>query len=416
MRTTISFLIGSGFSIPDGLPGVRELNQRLSKIDESEILIHTDQTTLFLKGQNDPNRWCNIDERFFLQEFLEFYNSEILKDNETFHYETFYDFYSGYIYNNENTKEIESFNKKFNERHDNKLYERDCFNRILDFNRSFNQLLASLLHKSKYFENVSYANYPRYENFVGFLKELIINNDIKIHTLNHDLLFEFLGHNHSSLWENFTDGFQLVGSPFYGILSHEFNPNTVNKVYKEYLVKLEQFTNKFDKPISLYKLHGSIFNTIVYTKQPEQKRIRLKGNYAISGIKMEVQDTKTGEYQFVDLYDETAPDFLSGTTNKTRFYTKDPYYINLFKHFENNLLTSDKLIVIGYGFQDIGINEYLEKFFLSKGKQMIIIDPFKPKTHFIEKYNATYIQKGITEVSYMEFLEQIPLELKSKSE
>ena len=41
MRSNISLLIGSGFSIPEGLPGVKQLNERLSKIDESEILIHS---------------------------------------------------------------------------------------------------------------------------------------------------------------------------------------------------------------------------------------------------------------------------------------------------------------------------------------------------------------------------------------
>ena len=43
MKPTVSFLLGSGFSIPEGLPGVKKLNTRLSKIDESEkiyILTH----------------------------------------------------------------------------------------------------------------------------------------------------------------------------------------------------------------------------------------------------------------------------------------------------------------------------------------------------------------------------------------
>ncbi len=43
---------------------------------------------------------------------------------------------------------------------------------------------------------------------------------------------------------------------------------------------------------------------------------------------MEVTDKKTGEKKFEQLWNEVAPDFLSGTTNKTRFYTGDPYYKN----------------------------------------------------------------------------------------
>ncbi len=81
-------------SIPENIPGVKELNLRLSKINESEILIRTDQRAFFLNGQEDPNRWSRWDERIFLQEFLEFYNAEVIQPEEQFHYETFYDFYS----------------------------------------------------------------------------------------------------------------------------------------------------------------------------------------------------------------------------------------------------------------------------------------------------------------------------------
>src|ERR1035437_4608411 len=102
MRPTVSILLCSGFSIPEGIPGVKQLN-----------------------------------ERFFLQEFLEFYNSDILKKGETFHYETFYDFYSGYLNSRENKNAIEGFYKKFNEKHFNgQDGNRDCLNRFIDLNSS----------------------------------------------------------------------------------------------------------------------------------------------------------------------------------------------------------------------------------------------------------------------------------------
>ncbi len=417
MRPKVSILVGSGFSIPEKIPGVQQLNQRLSKIDESEILIYTDQRAIFLNGQDDPNRWARWDERIFLQEFLEFYNAKVLKQDEEFHYETFYDYYSGYLTNRENKEAIEDFYKQFNDKHfkdaDN---HRDCYNRISDFNRSFNQLLASQLHKREYFEDISTLNYPPYDPFIGFLRELLKTSDIKFHSLNHDLFFDWLGRHHSDLWQNFTDGFQLEGSPFYGTVSYDFNSGTENKVHKTYYIKLERFVNKFDKPLALFKLHGSVFNTIVYTPHPEQQRKRLKDNYAVSQFYMETTDSKTGEKRLELLFDEVSPDFLSGTTNKTRFYNGDPYYKNLFQHFETNLLASELLVVIGYGFQDPGINEYLEKNFLCRGKHMVVIDPYRPKTDFFEKYNITYIAKGVTQVTYQEYLDQIPMELKSKTE
>lgn len=403
-------MLGSGFSIPEGLPGVKQLNHRLSKIDEGEILIHSDQTAIFLNGQEDKNRWNRWDEREFLQEFLEFYNSNIIKDGEEFHYETFYDFYSRYLYEKENLQAIEGFHEKFIEKHfKKKNYAQNCYNQVSKFNRSFNQLLASQLHKPRYFEDASYLNYPPYDPFVGFIRELLKVYDVKVHTLNHDLFFDFLGHYHTDLTQHFSDGYQLAGSPFYGMVSCNFNQNTnFPTVNKTYYVKLEHFVDKFDTPLSLYKLHGSVYNTIVYTPEPARTRIRLKNSYAVSQFLMEVDDPETGRQMFRQLWDEAAPDFLSGTVNKTRYYTSDPYYTNLFKHFENNLSISKLLVVIGYGFQDGGVNKFLVQHYLDKGGKMLVIDPYRPKTDLIDKYGAKYVSKGVTHIDYDEYLTFIP--------
>lgn len=127
MREKISILVGSGFSIPEGLPGVKDLNKRLSKIDESEILIHSDQRAIFLNGQVDKNRFMRSDERQFLQDFLEYYSGTILEPGQEFHYETFYDYYSGYLTNGGNKKQIEAFYELFNQKYFNGEDDnRDC--------------------------------------------------------------------------------------------------------------------------------------------------------------------------------------------------------------------------------------------------------------------------------------------------
>ena len=404
MRPKISFLVGSGFSIPEGQPSVKDLNRRLSKIDESEILIHTDQRAIFLNGQKDNNRWSKKIERYFLQEFLEFYNSKILKENEEFHYETFYDFYSNYLAKGENKIEIEEFHKKFSEKHQSQAYIiRDCYNMVADFNRTFNQLLASQLHNSNYFQDVSQDGHPPYDDFIRFLNELIIKFDVKFHTLNHDLFFDWLGQNHLGLWQNYSDGFRLEGSPYYGYLSHVFNPGEKNEVHKRYYVKLAFFDDKFDTSLSLFKLHGSIFNTIVYTPQPNQEAVRVKDDYGISQFYMEIFNNEDNKYEFKNLLDQVHPDFLSGTTFKTRSYTRDNHYVNLFKHFETNLKESELLIITGYGFQDSGINKYIENYYLKDGKSILVIDPYKPKTDLLERYPNLFIEKGITQVKYEEF-------------
>lgn len=406
MRATISILLGSGFSIPEGLPSLKQLNERLSKINEEEILIHTDLTAMFLNGQKDLNRWCRWDERLFVQEFLKYYNSKILKQGEDFNYEVFYDFYALYLFDRQNHDEIETFYNEF-AKHLNGKDNRDCYNRVSDFNRSFNQLLAQLLHKPKYLENVTYGNYPPYDAFWGYIRELLKTYDVKVHTLNHDLFFDCIGQNHTDLFQYFSDGYQLEGSPFYGILTHIFNRGTPDEIHKTFHVKLEHFVDKFDTPLCYYKLHGSIFNTIVYplVMGVAQNPVRIKNNYGISQFVMEDINEETGLPIFAGIHNDVSPDFLSGTTNKMRYYTKDAYYEKLLTHFQINLSNSEQLVVIGYGFQDSGINEFFEKEFLSKKRKMIVIDPNKPKTNLIDKYQANYIPKGVTDVTYAEYLE-----------
>jgi hypothetical protein len=65
------------------------------------------------------------------------------------------------------------------------------------------------------------------------------------------------------------------------------------------------------------------------------------------------------------------------------------------------------LIVIGYGFRDPGINEYLEKYFLSKGGRMIIINPNISDCRLFDKYNPEYILLGVNELRFEEHMEII---------
>jgi homospermidine synthase len=62
------------------------------------------------------------------------------------------------------------------------------------------------------------------------------------------------------------------------------------------------------------------------------------------------------------------------------------------------------LLVVGYGFQDHGINEILEDFYLKSGKNMVVINPEKPSTNLIDDYNAKHIDKKLEEVTYEELL------------
>lgn len=428
MRPNVSILVGSGFSIPEGLPSVEDLNKRLKKIDESEFIIDGERKANFLSEeeaiscsrQTDPIRYIRWDESILIQELLEFYNNKILKEKEEeFNYETFYDFFSGYLYptdreNPENKEAIEGFCKQFYDM----LFEvsenymvKSCHNRISEFNLIFSNLLASQLGREKYFENKIIEKHEGYDSFIGFLIDLLKVSNIKFHSLNHDLFFDWLAQNHKDLSPHFTDGYQLEGSPFYGEVSSDLNPGTDNKTG----IPLKQFVDKFDKPLALFKLHGSLSNKKVFTSGK-----RFKSSPLVSGFYMQTTDSKTGEQKRESLTEELAPDFLSGTTNKILNYDRDPYYKILLNHFEKNLSTSDLLVVIGYGFQDTGINEYLLYNFLIWGKHMVVIDSKDLKDHkktttdLFEQYNVTYIQKGVTEITGPEYEALIPEELKNK--
>ena len=88
----VSFLLGSGFSIPDGYPPTTQINNCLKAINQNAIHIHTSGSAWFLNGQDDPNSWSKEEQKLFVQRFLEFYNNEIIA-GEVFNYEKFYDFY-----------------------------------------------------------------------------------------------------------------------------------------------------------------------------------------------------------------------------------------------------------------------------------------------------------------------------------
>ncbi|MFA6151051.1 MAG: hypothetical protein WC716_07015 [Chitinophagaceae bacterium] len=400
MTNQISFLLGSGFSIPEGLPSVTKLNQRLSKIQETEILIHSSQVSFFLNGQEDNNRYSNRDERLFLQDFLDFYSEQILDQGEHFHYEKFYDFYSDYLYRQKNIKEIEGFYSDFVKKHSFIDYK-NCLNCIADFNRTFNQLIAGELQKRQYFQEITFEYYPQYNEFIKFIASLSEENNVKIHTLNHDMFFDYIGENDNRIAGKFSDGYTLEGSPFYGNITFNYEKAGEETLHKSYKVKLPKFTDSFNSSICFYKLHGSVMTHIVYV---DEKIERIKYSYGAGEFSMErYTDEESPKPYFDYLHSQVEPDFLSGTTHKITRYAADSHYINLFNHFQKNLEQSKALIVIGYGFQDGGINDILITKFLSRGGKMIVIDPYKPNTSILDEFGATFIKESIVDVTMEEF-------------
>lgn len=391
-----SFLIGSGFSVPKGLPTVAKINTIFTSIKPNDIYYGPDMTAFFLIGQPDPNGWMKQDEKNFFVGFIDDY-CQLIGGAAKFQYEEFYDYYFS-CYRGEENKRIKSFCDTFRTKYGKQgKFNYDDKNLLREFNNIFTQLLSSQLQKQEFYENgVHNLDYHPYDEFRKYLNTISKDDQVvNIHTLNHDLLFEhFCGS--TDLNSKFTDGFTEKGSPYYGEL--EVN-NSIKKVYK---VRLRYFNNKFSNPIRLFKLHGSIDAYSFNLGHPNVDKTRIKSDYGISDFYKEITNPQTNEIEYVYGYSGNYPDFLSGTTEKLRSYGNE-YYDIIFNHFRSNLEETDKLIIIGYGFWDSGINDILLEKYISKGKVPIVIDPYKSSSPFYNAYKFKHIEKSISHVKLSEF-------------
>lgn len=398
-----SFLLGSGFSIPDGYPSTTQLNERLKKISADEIKIHTSMSARFLEnGEKDLNPWSGKEDKLFVQKFLAFYNEQVLQGKE-FHYEDFYDFYTE-LHSNETLDEKSQ--KFFDDFRKESGQEDDHHNFLMRFNYTFNQLVYKQLYRWP--EQVSFQNEcePSYAAFLNLLEELKSEYKIHLHSLNHDLLVEKLAHSFT-IGKNISDGFKEIGSPFYGDHTHD------EKIGEKYItkvvhpVRLRRFTDEFSNQFCLYKLHGSVDNYDFNFENKEYTMIKVPYGVQKENLRKEYFN-KGGNRDYYSDHFQITPDFLSGTTTKVLSYNRGHYYKSLFNHFTDNLIESDFLIVIGYGFGDKKINEYLiDAFLVDEKKRMIVIDIRKPNSELLDYKNVRFIGKSISDVTKAEILEQM---------
>lgn len=390
----ISYLIGSGFSRAKGLPTVDKINSLFTSIKADDISISPDRTALHLSNNNDPNGWMSIQQRRFFEEFVAFYCKDIIHGNP-FQYEEFYDFYFSF-YRTRNNEAISNFCNEFRKKYNitNETFNDDA-NLIMKFNDVFTQILANELQRSEFYENnVHRINYSPYDDIIKYLYKESEENIIHVHSLNHDLLFEHMCTS-TDLWDKFSDGFREMGSPYFGQVNIE------DRIHKKYLIRLRRFTNNYNKPIRLYKLHGSVDTYAFQLGYPNQDNSRVKVDYGVEDFIKEVKD-EHGEFSYQRGFRSTYPDFLSGTTEKIKHYNED-FYKDLFSHFDNNLRNSQKLIIIGYGFGDTEINNYIKLKFLNKGLVPTVINPSVPSSPFYQSNTFNLIPKSVADVTYSEY-------------
>lgn len=363
---SVSLLLGAGFSAPKGYPIGNQLNDKLLNCTgdnfafspDGHLVVNRDGTKPDLGYKNSYDWYFD-----FCVDLIHYYNSHI----KPFDYEEFYDYYKNEAKNDSNLKTF-FHSKKYNG--DNS----ELNDYLFQIDNIFNQLVSLYLKdrngKSNYEDEAFYLK-PSFDGYTGFLnciEQLSQDYVINVHTLNHDLFFERLN---NTEWINgkLCDGFEELGSPYYGKLLHD---------NISYLCRLSRYTGTYKERIRLYKLHGSK-DYYVYSKTEGSAFIPenyIKGKWGIgsSDFYKEKKD-KDGNLIYENCWVNYHSDFLTGTTSKIIRYREPLLYKRLFKLFEKNLKNADMLIIIGYGCKDSEINRILiEKF--GRKKPCYIIDPY----------------------------------------
>lgn len=377
----ISFILGAGFSLPDGYPTRKEINKRLCKISHDDILIHPDGTAMFLDEQDVVKAdWTGIPiDRCFVEEFLHFYNTEILKSISDFDYEVFYDLYKGIEHNQIQCEQFERFANDFRSKHHEEL---DNTNLLVNFHNTFNQLLADLI--TRFPPKVHHARpYVKYPKFLSFIEEIEKDYDkIHFHSLNHDLLLEELSIS-DAMMGRLSDGFEEMGSPFFV------------KDNNGHIVRLRRFINSFENKFCLYKLHGSIDQYVYNFQNKEYTAVKLPYGVDHLSLMKEYIDEE-GRPQYDNFPWSYYPDFLSGTTEKILHYEERHYYKPIFDHLKKNLSSSNILISIGYSLCDTQINEIIKTHFLnSDTKKIVVVVPHKPDNELFKYDNVIHYGENL---------------------
>ena len=381
----VSLIFGSGLSIPAGFPSASELNSRLSKIDASEISIHTDGSAWFLKGQTDPNaHWMRVKERTFIQNFLVLYNSEVLKGQNNFDYEEFYDYYQQLKSSGNYSSSMNDLFPKYIE---GEVTDADKNQLLFEFNMYFNQLIENLLFKKFHRGHICEPYSENFRALLLLLEKLGNKYTVNMHTLNHDLYIEHLSVS-DSIKAEMDDGFEELGSPFYG---ESFND------YARYYVRLSRFTDKYTKRFRLFKLHGSI-DHYWFGHEKEFDLIKLKYGISQNDIYKEIVEGSEKKYYHGTI--EVYPDFLSGKEYKINKYSKGSYYPKVFEHFVKNLENSNSLVIIGYGFRDEEINNHISTYLQNHSKNIFVVDITKPNNSILENENVFFIDGGVVNMNY----------------
>lgn len=365
-RKSISILLGAGFSAPMGYPIGNDMNESLLDFDDrfldfapcGSLATSTDGT----KPTFQMGGVLNNHQKYFI--FCKRLIKEYTKAHkDKFDYEQFYDF----------IKTEEAKRERYQRLCDDLLDDCESYEHYLsNVSHIYNQMAAHLLKdktgKSWYDDEPFKMNfYDGYNGFLTYLSELSHEFIVNVHTLNHDLLFESFNKT-GFINGSISDGFDEYGSEYYGKLTAKG---------RTYHCRLERYKGRYNTPIRLYKLHGSLDYVPFYRRNEygwmiPENYVKIKWGIGAGNI-MKSRESKVG-YDISPF--EYHADFLTGTTSKIKRYSEPLLFRKLFKKFRKNLRNAEMLIIIGYGCKDEGINEIIKENFDYNHKPLFIIDAY----------------------------------------
>ena len=365
-RKSISILLGAGFSAPMGYPIGNDMNESLLDFDDrfldfapcGSLATSTDGT----KPTFQMGGVLNNHQKYFI--FCKRLIKEYTKAHkDKFDYEQFYDF----------IKTEEAKQERYQRLCDDLLNDCESYEHYLsNVSHIYNQMAAHLLKdktgKSWYDDEPFKMNlYDGYNRFLTYISELSHEFIVNVHTLNHDLLFESFNKT-GFINGSISDGFDEYGSEYYGKLTAKG---------RTYHCRLERYKGRYNTPIRLYKLHGSLDYVPFYRRNEygwmiPENYVKIKWGIGAGNI-MKSRKSKVG-YDISPF--EYHADFLTGTTSKIKRYSEPLLFRKLFKKFRKNLRNAEMLIIIGYGCKDEGINEIIKENFDYNHKPLFIIDAY----------------------------------------
>lgn len=388
MLSSISLLLGAGFSAPMGYPIGNRLNQLLLNCTGDKFAFHSNGSLVTSSDGKKPDfgRKTVYDIRFdFCMKLIKYFNE--IKGG--FDYEEFYDFIKDKALED---KQVELLAQSFvvDEKVDQLIYSLDNI---------YTQLISYYLKDSEgksFYDDSGYmigSFFPKYTGILNYFSKISEKYLLNIHTLNHDLFFERLN-NTDWLKGELCDGFEELGSPYYGKL--EAN----GRVYH---ARLERYTGVYKKNLRLYKLHGSRDYVAYYTfkgniANPENY-LKTKFGIGFSNLyKEKLNENEELEYEFSP--SNYHADFLTGTTSKIERYKEPLLYNKLFELFKQNLKNCKILLIIGYGGKDKEINKMIYENFDFKSKKSFIIDPYPGEKvkELSALLNSTIVEKQLENI------------------